>query len=84
MNGNPAKNAIGEPNDPTISGRFDIISWNVRLSTYGPTDTQLQVMDLVDDLYEESVTTYNSIREELRAVADEIMEAGGPWVEGLD
>ena len=82
MGGNPAKNEIGEKNNMTISDRLFALDRGISRSTYGPTDTHKQTMDIV-------VKEWSALNDKLQAykvtasnLARQIVEAGGSWIEG--
>lgn len=80
--GIPAKNQMGEKNNPTISSRlFDVVR-GVGQATYGPTQTNRQSLDMI----QKDVKKFNEIlanqKSQLQKLAKEIYNAGGPFVEG--
>ena len=82
MNGNPAKNEIGERNPPT-PGDGSFIGYVALSNTYGPTGNQLKAFNRAKGqlraLKAELSTLVNST---LPALEAELKAAGAPWIEG--
>ena len=82
LNGDAAKNEIGEKTGPTIGTRLFKVSLGISNSTYGPTETNKESMAIIE-------TQLNEIRSKLRAsqqkislLGEDLVKAGAPWVEG--
>ncbi|MEM9837863.1 MAG: glycosyl hydrolase [Pseudomonadota bacterium] len=83
LRGNPARSAIGERTQPTISGRFYTAMYGVSGSTYGPTETHKKLVQWAEEGLDEAVREINTLRDkELPAFEAELMAAGAPWVAG--
>ena len=82
MNGNPAKNEIGERNPPT-PGDGSFIGYVALSNTYGPTGNQLKAFTRAKSqlraVKAELSTLVNST---LPALEAELKAAGAPWIEG--
>ena len=81
INGNPAKNEIGEKNNPTIGSRLASLTRGVTRSTYGPTKTHLNTMEMIKEQINPLFEELNKNRVLLDETAAVIMKAGGAWVE---
>ncbi len=84
FNGNTAKQEIGERNDPTI-GTWGFALWKgVAWSTYGPTETHKEALSIVQKKLGELQSELNSLNSQAKNLADQIVAAGGPKIEGMD
>ncbi len=83
-NGNPAKNEIGEKNRPTIGGRLFAIARGVETSTYGPTATHRETMNIIKKQYGDLSGKLDAARTKAKILAKKVQDAGGSWVEGID
>jgi len=84
LNGNPAKNEIGEKVNPTIGNRLFALYRGISKSTYGPTPTHQETFTIITDEWQIMNGKLSSLKAEAQSIRDEIISAGGPWVEGLD
>ncbi len=84
LNGNAAKNQIGERNKPTIGGRLFALNRGITMSTYGPTETHKATMEIIKKQLSQLQTTLAAGRAEAKRLAKAVVEAGGSWVEGID
>jgi hypothetical protein len=84
LNGNPAKNQIGERNRPLLSERLFALSRGITTSTYGPTDTHQQTMQIINDQLNTHQGTFEAIQAKVKDLGDQVLQAGGSWVEGID
>lgn len=84
LNGNPAKNQIGERNNPTLGDRLFALNRGISISTYGPTETHLKTMEIVISQWSEMNEELMTLKEEAQDIGGIILEAGGSWVEGQD
>ena len=82
MYGIPAKNQMGEKNNPTIGSRIFDVYRGVGQATYGPTQTNKQSLKLVDKEVNKCSKDLAVIIENLKKLAQLLYEAGGPFVEG--
>jgi photosystem II stability/assembly factor-like uncharacterized protein len=84
LNGNPAKNEIGEKVKPTIGSRLFALNRGIAKSTYGPTITHQNTVKIILDDWNAVNEKLTSLKSEAKAIAELVVKAGGPWVEGLD
>ncbi len=82
MYGIPAKNQMGEKNNPTIGSRIFDVYRGVGQATYGPTQTNKQSLKLVDKEVNKCSKDLAVILDNLKKLAKQLYEAGGPFVEG--
>lgn len=80
FSGNSAKNTMGEKSNPTIGSRFFDVYRGISNSTYGPTKTHLQMMDIIDADLTTASTTLAQQRRVLEGLAARVQQAGGPEV----
>ncbi len=82
MEGNPAKEEIGERNNPTMRGRM----WNAYrglTSSYGPTKTAYDNLQIAKNEYESIRQTLNEIHDNrLPNIENELIRLGIPYIEG--
>lgn len=83
-NGYQTKNQIGEKNQPTVGERLFAIDRGVSRSTYGPTSTHRQVLSWAVDETRKTSRELEAVHTVLRNLADQIVQAGGPKVIGLE
>lgn len=82
LNGNSAKNQIGERNKPTLGDRLFALNRGISMSTYGPTATHKQTMAIIKDqmtLLNEKITV---LQDKVESLGATVKNAGGAWVEG--
>ena len=84
LNGNPAKNEIGEKGAPTIGARLFALNRGISTSTYGPTPTHLKTVDIITGEWKTINDNLTRWKTEAKTIGAEILKAGGPWIEGLD
>ncbi|MEM7550772.1 MAG: glycosyl hydrolase [Bacteroidota bacterium] len=83
LNGNPAENQIGEKGKPTIPARLFALNRGVTLSTYGPTATHKKTVEIILDQWKTIDERLKALKSEAAEIGEEIVEAGGAWVEGM-
>jgi photosystem II stability/assembly factor-like uncharacterized protein len=81
LQGNKAKNKIGEKNDPTISDRFFKLYLSLGRSTYGPTPAIMEVLATLQTELAEASAKLEKIEAGSKSIADAIFAEGGPFVE---
>ncbi len=84
MSGSKAKREIGEKTIPTLGDRLFSLYIGLSNSTYGPTDTHRDLISWAKDdvkLFKGELTEINT---KIKTVAKMIVEAGGPYIEGVD
>ena len=82
LNGNPAKRAIGEKTKPTLGARLFALYRGISISTHGPTKTHQMTVEIIKDQWNEMNTELNSLKSEARTLSQQVVEAGGAWIEG--
>ena len=82
LNGNPAKNQIGEKNKPTMGARLFALTRGVEISTYGPTTTHKETMRIIKKQLMEMNSGLEASKNQAKDIAQKILDAGGSWVEG--
>ncbi|MFA0963969.1 glycosyl hydrolase [Roseivirga sp. BDSF3-8] len=83
LNGNEAKREVGEKTRPTIGERMFAVYRGISRSTYGPTRTHRQSLDIVQKEMAQISNELEQDREELRQLSADLIAAGAPYVEGL-
>lgn len=84
LNGNPAKNEIGEKVKPTIANRLFALNRGISLSTYGPTATHKMNVKVIQEEWKSVNEKLKTLKSEAKEIGVLIVKAGGPWVEGID
>lgn len=84
LNGNPAKNQIGERNKPLLSERLFALSRGISTSTYGPTATHQQTMNIIKDELNTHQGSIDAIQVKVKNLGGQVLAAGGSWIEGID
>ncbi|MEW7292766.1 VPS10 domain-containing protein [Aquimarina sp. 2304DJ70-9] len=79
--GNQSKQQVGEKTKPTIGDRMFAIYRGVDRSTYGPTSTHLETMQIINTLISTMTTQYNGLKNETDSLSKALREAGAPYVE---
>ena len=82
LNGHPAKNQIGERSRPNIGARLFALNRGISTSTYGPTPTHLETMEIIVKQQKAMEVTLSQLESEADQLAQIIVAAGGSWVEG--
>ncbi|MEK6477167.1 glycosyl hydrolase [Catalinimonas sp. 4WD22] len=82
LNGNRAKQEIGEKTKPTISERLFAVERGISHSTYGPTPTHQQSLAIVKEQLQDIQNKLKSAQSEMAEISAELMENGAPWIEG--
>lgn len=79
--GNMARNQIGEKNPPTIGSRLFAINRGVTRSTYGPTATHREQMQIVKEQLQNLNSQLDATTAKMNTLIDAVRAAGGPWIE---
>ncbi len=83
MNGNRSKQQVGEKDAPSIYSRLGAASQGTANSTYGPTLTHKQQLDIARRQYEALRPRLEDIRlSKIPAIEKMLQAAGAPWMEG--
>lgn len=81
MFGNEIANQVGEKTEPTISARMFDIFRGVAGATYGPTKTNMRIIEDTERLLTKWSGELVKQQEVLQQLAHKILDAGGPFVE---
>ena len=85
MNGNRSKNQIGEDSPPTPGSRLNFAAMGSANSTYGPTPSQRQQLDLAKSAFAPIRQRLEEIRtKDVPAIEAALQQAGAPWFEGMN
>lgn len=79
--GNAAKNEIGEKNSPIIEERMFSIYRGLEKSTYGPTNSHKQLMQIVETELKQYQLKLNTIQNSIAKTKDKMNAAGAPFIE---
>lgn len=79
--GNAAKNEIGEKNGPIMDERMFAIYRGIEKSTYGPTKSHLQLMQIVETELNQYQQQLNTIQSKISQAKDKMNAAGAPFIE---
>ncbi|WP_235296157.1 WD40/YVTN/BNR-like repeat-containing protein [Portibacter marinus] len=82
MNGDPVKDEIGERYAPTPRSAM-WQGYGALNSTYGPTQSQIDVVKGAEGQLEEIAEKVEDFHETLKTIADKMEESGAPWIEGF-
>ncbi|MFT6338056.1 MAG: photosystem II stability/assembly factor-like uncharacterized protein [Halioglobus sp.] len=82
--GSATKRQIGEKTRPTIGDRLFAVSRVVGESTYGPTETSKEVLQIINTELREINSQLGDIKVNISNLAKNILTAGGPMIEGID
>ncbi len=80
--GNSTKLRIGEKTEPLISERIFSLSKVLSNSTYGPTETALQTINIIESTIDETIYKVNSLNKDIDTLADLLYSSGGPLIKG--
>jgi len=82
MYGSPAKNEIGERNDPTPSAGLGM-GYRALSTTYGPTENHVAAFKAAKEQLQEIKSELKTLSEEkMPALEQALKNAGAPWMEG--
>lgn len=83
LNGNRSKREVGEKGKPTIRDRLGFAMGGVRFSTYGPTPTLRQSLEIARSQFVEFKTALEDVlNRRIPEMERALSRAGAPWVEG--
>lgn len=82
INGSPAKREVGENTDPNIGSRLFAVQRGIERSTYGPTTTHREQLAIVEHDVQAMGQRLVGAQQRLNRLALQIVNMGGPWVEG--
>jgi hypothetical protein len=82
--GNRSRRSVGEGNPPTALGRMYKATSGTR-STYGPTQTQRRNLEIAQEEFVDIKAALDEITDQrMPALEQELMEAGAPWIIGME
>ena len=82
MNGNPAKEEIGERNNPTMRDRM-FNAYRGLMSSHGPTGTALQNLAIAKNEFEKLRVVLDDLHlNQVPSIEKELVKLGAPWIEG--
>ena len=55
---------------------------SIQRSTYGPTETNKKSLEIVVTLLEDSYFKVESAEQKISRLAEDLLQAGSPWIEG--
>jgi hypothetical protein len=83
LNGNRSKRQVGEKRDPTIQHRLSVARSGTANSTYGPTPTHKQSLEIATTEFSVLKTELDTIlNEQIPQLERALQAAGAPWMEG--
>ncbi|GMQ82538.1 MAG: hypothetical protein BMS9Abin05_1992 [Rhodothermia bacterium] len=82
LNGMRAKQQPGERTRPTVNARLFSVSRGVSTSTYGPTATHRQQLQIANEQLAGSKGQLEELQIRLAGLVRDLIAAGAPWVEG--
>ena len=82
--GSKAKREIGEKTIPNMGDRMFALYIGLANSTYGPTQTHLDMIDWVEKDLSKFQSTLDSVNKDVIEIAKSIYNSGGPYIEGID
>lgn len=83
VGGSKARAQIGEKDMPSIGERMFALYRGISNSTYGPTATHKDLLKWVQKDVSDNEKQLQSIESDIVKIAKSIVEAGGPYVEGI-
>lgn len=81
VEGNPAKEMIGEKNNPTVSDRFSM-AYRGASTTYGPTELHKQSLTMAKNQLVTIDSKLTAIIDEIPTLEQQLYQAGAPWIQG--
>jgi len=84
VEGNPARNKIGEKNPPTMSDRIFNLYISIWDNTYGPTERSMENLEIVKQDLGKYTEKINQIDQGITSLAKQIYDQGGPWIQGQE
>ncbi len=83
LSGNQAMAEIGQDPPPNVLSRIGKVEIGTSQSTYGPTPTHIQTLEIAEADFENVRTRLNALQAEtIPAFEAALIEAGGPWTKG--
>jgi len=82
LNGNRSRQEPGEKTRPIIQDRLFSVSLGVDRSTYGPTPTHRESLDIAQRQIDEVRVQVEDVRQQVSDLGRALVDAGAPWLEG--
>ena len=82
LNGYRSKSQVGEKNRPNVGTRLFAIQRGVEHSTYGPTASLKNNLNIINDELNDIGSALENFQRELSILAKKLIDAGAPWIEG--
>ena len=82
LNGPKQKQAVGEKYPPIIGDRLLAVSRGVDRSTYGPTATTRRSLEIANEEIAVLRDELDGLQTRMSELVKDLIEAGGPWIEG--
>lgn len=82
LNGQKSKIEPGEKTKPTVAGRLFNLQIGIEHSTYGPTTNHKKALKLINAQLQAAQAQLASNQEKLSQLANDLVNAGAPWMEG--
>jgi hypothetical protein len=77
-----AKRQVGEKTRPNIASRLNSVELGVYHTTYGPTVTLRNTLEIVNAQLQQIKSNLSKAHAEAAALGEDLIQAGAPWVEG--
>ena len=82
LSGNRSRMGPGEKNNPTVGSRLFVIQRILEYSTYGPTETAVENLELAEKGMDQLQSQINQNRKDMESLGRRLTKVGAPWVEG--
>ncbi|WDI31319.1 hypothetical protein PUV54_15325 [Hyphococcus flavus] len=83
LGGNQSMNEVGQDTPPSVQSRLGKVLVGTGLSTYGPTNTHLSQIDIVEQDFAAIRDRINTLKQtDMPAFENALIEAGAPWTPG--
>ena len=79
--GNFARNEIGEKGKPTLGDRIFAVYRGIEKSTYGPTETHLAQLNIIEQQLANSMAQLTTSKQLLDVIEDKLKAAGAPYID---
>ena len=80
--GSPSKQKPGQKTKPRLGDRLFRVSLSLSNSDYGPTQTNIDNMNICERQMDDIKKNLKNINQEILSLSEEILENGGPYIEG--
>ena len=83
LSGDPQRNEVGEKSTATIGDRLSVAALGTSLSTYGPTPTHKQNLQIAQNQLEKLRAELSKmVNEQIPSLEQELLDAKAPYVKG--